>query len=140
MTLHTIESFSGNLVAAESESNRLAIVNYVWDTDSLSWVRQSQGSSGGPTSNVNVLSTTGLTNTQLRAAPVQTETLLLAQRVDDLTSTMYIGKAVIGSLDAASAWQIKRITFSGSQTITQWANGNSNYNNTWDARASYTYS
>lgn len=139
MTLHTIETFSGELVATGSENSKLSIVNYVWDTDTLSWVRQSQGSSGGITSNVNVLSTTGLTDSQLRAAPLTIVGADKAVRVEDLGTTLYIAKAALGTVDASSAWQIKRITFSGSLINTHWANGNSNYTNTWDARASYTY-
>lgn len=140
MTLHTIETFSGNLVPTGSEGSKLAIVNYVWDTDTLSWVRQSQGSSGGPTSNVNVLSTTGLTDTQLRASPIPISEASYASRVEDLGTYMYLAKAVVGAANASSVWQVKRITFTGDLTTTQWANGNANYTNTWDARASYSYS
>src|SRR5262245_54474194 len=37
------------------EGGLLGAGNYVWDTNSLSWVRQSIGGGGGPSSDVNVL-------------------------------------------------------------------------------------
>lgn len=140
MSVQAVDDTSGLLQRVSASDGSLRVANFVWDTDTLSWVRQSQGSSGGPTSNVNVLSTTGLTDTQLRASPITTIGATSASRVDDLGTTIYIGKAALGVATASPVWQIKRITFTGSQIITQWADGDANYNNTWDDRASYTYS
>lgn len=140
MSIHGRDSLDGQLVPVHTSDNKLEITNFVWDTDTLSWVRQSQYSSGGPTSNVNVIGTVGITDAQLRASPISTIDTEFAQRVDDLGTVMYIGKAALGTVDATAAWKIKRITFSGALTSTQWANGNANYVNTWDARASYSYS
>lgn len=64
-----------------------------------------------------------------------------AQIVDEASATVtYIGKAEPGSAESAAVWQIKRITISGSETITTWADGNVNFDNVWDNRASLTYS
>lgn len=140
MSLHAIDSLDGQPVSIGASNRKLEISNFIWDTDTLSWVRQSQYSSGGPTSNVNVIGTVGITDTQLRAAPLAITEAELSQRVDDLDTTMYVGKATTGTSDSSSLWKIKKITFSGSEIITKWANGNSNYTNSWDARASYSYS
>lgn len=63
-----------------------------------------------------------------------------AQRIDNLTTTVYVGQAPIGSLDAQPIWNVKRITFSGTLVITEWAGGNDSNVNTWVDRATYTYS
>jgi hypothetical protein len=56
------------------------------------------------------------------------------------SSVLYVGKADVGSLTSAPAWQIKKLTSSGGITTTQYADGNSNYDNVWDNRASLSYS
>jgi hypothetical protein len=63
-----------------------------------------------------------------------------AQRIDNLTTTVYVGTAPFGTLDAASSWSIKRLTFSGTLVITEWANGNDSNTNVWANRASLSYS
>jgi hypothetical protein len=140
MSIHGIDVLSGQTSSISSEEKRLAIANFVWDTDSLTWVRAIQGTSGGTSSNVNVLSTVGLTDTQLRASPVTTTADTKAQRVDDLGTTLYVGKAALGASAGGAVWQIKKITEVGTELATQWANGNSLYNNVWDDRTSLTYS
>lgn len=64
----------------------------------------------------------------------------LTTRVDEVSKTLiYLGKAAIASSEASAVWQIQRITISGSVTTTLWADGNSNYDNIWNNRASLTY-
>lgn len=140
MSIHGIDILSEQTSAVYTSERHLTVANYIWDTNTLSWVRESQGAGGGPTSNVAVTSTVGLTNTELRASPIETTGSNYSKRVDDLTSTMYIGLAAIGSGEGASVWQIKRVTFSGSLILEQWADGDSNFNNVWTNRASLTYS
>ena len=140
MALHAIDSLDGQVVSVEASDKKLEVSNFVWDTDTLSWVRQSQYSSGGPASDVVVVSTPALTDAQLRATPVNVTEAELSQRVEDLDTTLYIGKAAVGSAESSSLWKIKRTTFVGSLIVTEWANGSSSFNNSWDARASYTYS
>jgi len=64
----------------------------------------------------------------------------LANRVDDtVANTVYIGNAPIGSASSGAVWQIKRLDTS-SGVITMWADGDSQFNNIWDNRASLSYS
>lgn len=55
-------------------------------------------------------------------------------------NTTYVGKAAISSNTGDSVWQIKRILVSGTQTIIEWADGNSNFDKVWNDRASLSYS
>lgn len=62
-------------------------------------------------------------------------------RVDEASATTtYIGKAVVGSSEASSAWQIQRITVSGTVSTFTYADGDENFNNVWNNRASLSYS
>jgi hypothetical protein len=64
-----------------------------------------------------------------------------SKRIDEASSTVtYFGYAVVGTTDAASAWKIKRVTISGTVTLFEYANGNINYTNIWNNRASLSYS
>lgn len=140
MSLHGIDILSDQTSAIYATDRHLTVANYVWDTNTLSWIRESQGAGGGPSSNVSVIDTVGLTNSELRAAPIETTASNYAKRVDDLTSTMYIGLAPTSSGEGASVWQIKRITFSGTLILEHWADGDALFNNVWTNRASLTYS
>lgn len=141
MSLQARDSLNLQLSPVSSTDNRLDIANYVWDTNTLSWVRATVGAGGGPTSSVDVISTVGLTNAQLRASPVPVSfaPTYYTQRVDDLDTTLYVGKAVVASSEAASVWQIKRITFTGPIISTTWAAGSSDFNQSWSNRASLSY-
>jgi len=59
----------------------------------------------------------------------------------EATNTVYIGKALVGSLDSASVWQIKKIytDITGLTSIT-WASGTQLFDKIWNNRLSYTYS
>ena len=63
-----------------------------------------------------------------------------ALRIDDQTSTMYIGTAPTNSATASAIWSIKRLTFTGGLTTIEWADGNDLNDNVWDNRASLSYS
>ena len=59
---------------------------------------------------------------------------------DGSNNPIYIGKAATGTASANTQWQIKRITYSGTNpTNIQWADGNSEFDNSWTNRASLTY-
>lgn len=60
-------------------------------------------------------------------------------RMDTSGAITYVGKAAIGSSSASALWQIKKIDETSGTVIT-WADGNSNFDNIWDNRASLTYS
>jgi len=55
-------------------------------------------------------------------------------------STIYIGKAQIGTATDALGWQIKRITKNGSINLIQWAEATDDFINAWDERTEYEYS
>lgn len=98
------------------------------------------GSSSGGTTN-------GLTDAQLRATPVPVEgtfystTAQYAVIADDVTTggVVYVGYADPGTATSAASWRIKKIDTSN-YPITTWADGNSNFDNVYDNRASLTYS
>jgi len=53
----------------------------------------------------------------------------------------YVGKAEPGSATSDNAWQIQRLTYSGSNlTAQEWAGGNREFKHVWDDRASLSYS
>jgi hypothetical protein len=64
-----------------------------------------------------------------------------ALRIDDASATVtYFGYAVPGTTDDAAAWGIKRMTVVGTETLIEYANGNTDLNSVWNNRASLSYS
>lgn len=59
-----------------------------------------------------------------------------AVRVDNTTTAnvIYIGKAAVGSATSGAVWQMKKIDKTSGVVVT-FADGNSNYDNIWDNRA-----
>ena len=67
----------------------------------------------------------------------------LATRLDSATTTnvTYVGKATIATATSAASWQIFKMDETTANTlIITWADGNSNYDNVWNNRASLSYS
>lgn len=63
----------------------------------------------------------------------------LTTRVDEVSSTlMYVGKAQPGASTALPYWQIMRVDTTAG-VVTAFADGNTNFDNVWDDRASLTY-
>lgn len=58
------------------------------------------------------------------------------------SNPIYIGKAVQGSAKASAVWQIRKLTFDGSNNMTdiQYANGSLAFNAIWNNRAALSYS
>lgn len=85
--------------------------------------------------------TTGETEVSLEN-PLPVSSSIIATRIDEASATIsYIGKAPIGSLASEAVWQIfKMDTGTSPQTIITWADGDAEFNNIWDNRASLTYS
>lgn len=52
---------------------------------------------------------------------------------------LYVGVADIGSSNASAVWQIKKVETVGNVTTTTYADGNSNFDNVWNNRATLTY-
>lgn len=59
-------------------------------------------------------------------------------RYDEGATYTYIGHAVPATATSAASWRIKRLTNSDNTTI--YADGNANFDNVWDNRASLSYS
>ncbi len=64
----------------------------------------------------------------------------LESRMDDTTDPawIYFGSAMTGSLNAAAVWVVFRMDTATNNVY--YADGNSNYDNIWDDRATLTYS
>jgi len=54
---------------------------------------------------------------------------------------IYMGEAEPGTLNSEKRWRIRRLTYNGTKLETiEWADGNGNFDNVWDDRASLSYS
>lgn len=72
---------------------------------------------------------------------IDVNTASFSSRIDEASSTItYIGKAVAGTSNSSANWQIYRLTTSGSTSTIEWADGNTNFDNIWNNRASLSYS
>lgn len=72
------------------------------------------------------------------ASPTQTASE--AEIVDNTGANIYEGYAPFGTATSAAAWKILRTPVSGTVTgPTQRADGNDNYDNVWDSRATLSY-
>ena len=61
--------------------------------------------------------------------------------IDEASATVtYVGKASTSALTSNAVWQILKMETSGSITIISYADGDSEFNNIWDNRASLSYS
>lgn len=65
----------------------------------------------------------------------------IALRLDDSTTAnvTYVGRAHPGADPADAVWQINKMDETGGLTIT-WCDGNTEFDNVWDNRASLSYS
>jgi hypothetical protein len=73
--------------------------------------------------------------------PVAGTTISYKTLIDEVSKTLsYVGDAEPGSLSSAASWKIRRIQTVGTITTVSFADGNSNFDNVWDNRASLTYS
>lgn len=78
---------------------------------------------------------------------IQTDTYV-AQKISYVASgngegqPEYVGYSDPGTGAGDSSWAIKKLTYDSSQRVTdvQWANGNNEFVNEWDLRATYSYS
>lgn len=59
---------------------------------------------------------------------------------DSSAGTTYYGYALtLGANQASAVWKIRREVVSGNVTTVTYADGNGNYDNVWNNRASLTY-
>ena len=76
-------------------------------------------------------------------APGGEDEVPYAKRTDfeNNDTIVYRGEADPGSADASAVWRIKRITFNAEGDATEeWADGNANFDNVWNDRATLSYS
>ena len=65
----------------------------------------------------------------------------LTLRLDDVGGgTTYIGEAIPNTLESAALWRIKRMVETGPDIVILWADGDANFDNVWQDRASLSYS
>lgn len=111
--------------AVKTREGRLHTLSYAWDSSTLSWVvATSRGAGQGM--EVFVTNAAGGTdyNTLLdKASPTVT----------------YVGKAFPGTSTAAALWKIFKLDATSGLSLKH-ADGNANFDNVWDNRASLSYS
>jgi hypothetical protein len=97
--------------------------------------------------NVDVIKPTDATPGSWIRTDFGVEKLKNATRVDeeDDGDTLYIGDALPGTATSSATWSIKKVVFTedvggNTDSVTTWADGNSNRDNIWDDRLSLTYS
>jgi hypothetical protein len=106
--------------------------NLVYDPDSLSWVRQTNGAI-----TVNQGAPGAAWNTEVAGETLYTSTF----DYDVNGNLIYSGKAAIGSGKDAAAWQIRKLIYVDSVlTDIQYADGDQLFNNIWNNRAALSYS
>lgn len=134
------DTVTGSNDAVAISSNSLHVAQYVWDTATLSWVRQSTGGTG--TGGEVVVTNSSIPVSQNGAWNVSITFPTYSKRYDQADSTTaYLGNAAIGASEGSSVWQIQKLVFGvdGDVTVT-WADGDNLFNNSWTNRASLSYS
>jgi hypothetical protein len=64
----------------------------------------------------------------------------LTVRLDQVSDNLfYVGKALIGSVDSDSTWQIVKYTQTGTILKSEYANGSEEFNRVWNDRTTLTY-
>lgn len=135
------DSVTGSQDPVIITNNALHMNQYVWDTATLSWVKQVQSTSSGSSTDVNITNVS-IPVTQAGTWNVSTVPTLYSKRYDQVSDVLaYLGDASVGSSTSSSIWRIQKLVFTaaGSVTIT-FADGNVNFDNVWDNRASLSYS
>lgn len=133
------DSALGTNVELQGIENKAYTIPYVYDEDTLSFVvltkQVAEGGGGDATAAHQVTQNASL---QSIDTAVNSEE---AQRIDESSATVtYVGLAAAGSGNASAVWKIKKIEVSGTVTTISWADGNTNYDNVWNNRASLSYS
>lgn len=84
------------------------------------------------------LPTGAATETTLQAVLDGLTPQVYSLRYDEGATYTYIGEATAGTATSAASWRIKRLTNADNTII--WADGNTNFDNIYDNRASLSYS
>lgn len=116
----------------------------VYDPGTMTWVAMVQPGGGGVSTDVNVTNMIPAVETGL-AKEVTLQSLVdlldntTLQFDSSASPTLYLGVAVPGSATSAAAWQITKFDVS-SGVVQTYADGDANFDNVWDDRASLSYS
>ena len=62
-----------------------------------------------------------------------------AKKITTSGTTTYIASAAPGTAQATAKWQVKRISVSGADTLIEWADGNTNFDNSATDLTTLTY-
>lgn len=133
------DSITGSHDAVAVTNSAIHMNQYVWDTATLSWIKQVQSVSGGASSDVNV---TNLSIPVTQSGTWNIGSPQYAKQYDQVSTTLaYLGDAVVGGSASSAIWRIQKLVFTtaGSIAIT-YADGNANFDNVWNNRASLSYS
>ena len=123
--------------AAQVTLNNDGIV--VDSTNPLPVTMSGGGASGGATSD-NQVEMIAQLDEILTALNTDTEDKRLTVRLDQVSDTLfYVGKALIGKVDADANWLIIRYTQTGVILKSEYANGSEAFNQVWNNRATLTY-
>lgn len=78
----------------------------------------------------------------MRATAVENTCRYTKQLAYDSSNNLeYLGIAKIGSATSGALWQIRRFTWSSNDLVTiEWTDGDFEFDNIWDNRASLSYS
>ncbi len=76
------------------------------------------------------------------SSSIETAETVYALQYDDTEAggITYVGEALPGAVTSSAVWRIKRLTETGPDMVVEWADGDSDFNNIWDDRASLSYS
>lgn len=161
-TQHTQRGVNQGVVLVDPKSGLPVDVIYEDGKYKLA-VTGSGGGGGGPSSDVNIISSIPLTlkdpvtgdlfkvnpdgsiDVNMESDAADGDNIAIGNTwkkiIDQPNSTTtYIGMASPGTSTSAAAWQIKRISTSGTQTFIEYANGTLAFTNIWNNRVSLTYS
>ena len=73
--------------------------------------------------------------TSIQASPTK------SIKIDEVDSaTTYLGASSPGASSADAVWQVRRILVTGTVTEFEFADGDADYDNVWDDRATLSYS
>lgn len=127
--------------------------NLIWNPVTLAWEAATGSIAGGLAASINNFPATypvtgALTDSELRSTPVEvyldggvveTNEVDYTIRLDTVDTITYIGKALVGSLETESLWQIKRVDESNG-IIILFANGSTDFDSKWSEHLLLSYS
>lgn len=116
------------------------VKNLIYDVDTMAWIAQTAssggGGGGGDASAANQLTEIAT----LESIDQKLGSDYVVQKDEASATEIYFGYANPGTATSSASWKIKKMTIDGSDFNVKFADGNSNFDNTWDNRASLSYS